>query len=94
MTSRSDLSEHRSLVAALTRVNSEHLLAMGRRGGAEIELARALEDLAAGGEAGDNADKVAALRRRLAAAEDALTAIERERARLSDALAQLGRGQA
>ena len=51
-----NLNEHLSLVVALTKVNSEHLIAMGRRGGAEIELIRALEDLAAS--SGDADDEV------------------------------------
>ena len=91
MTSTSGLSEHLRLVTAITKINSEHLLAMGRRGGAEIELTRALEDMAASGAAGDEGPQILALRHRLAAAEDDLLAMEQERARLNDALLGLGK---
>ena len=82
------LSGHMDIVAALTEINSRRLLAMGRRGGEAIELARAIEDHAAAGLGpGDDAG-IEALQNRLAATEAELEAMDREGARLNVALAR------
>ena len=81
------LSEHMDIVAALTEINSRRLLTMGRRGGEAIELARAIEDRAAGAGLGDDAG-IEALQNRLAATEAELEAMDREGARLNVALAR------
>jgi hypothetical protein len=82
------LSEHMDIVAALTEINSRRLLAMGRRGGEAIELARAIEDRAAAGAGRADDTRIEALRNRLAATEVELEAMERDGIRLNVALAR------
>jgi hypothetical protein len=77
------------LVAAITDLNSRHLLATGRRGGEEIELARAMQQSTPGDASGVEDPTVAALRNRLAATEAELNAMEEERIELTNALSRL-----
>jgi chromosome segregation ATPase len=75
------------LVIALTEVNSHHLRGENRRAGAEIELECALASEKREGASPDRTRHIAQLRERLTAAESALQAIESERERLEDELA-------
>lgn len=83
-----ELSEPMDIVAALTEINSRRLLTMGRRGGEEIELARAIEDRAAAGSGPAHDTGIEALQNRLAATEAELEAMDREGIRLNVALAR------
>lgn len=83
------LFERMRLVIALTEVNSRHLRGESRRAGAEIELACALACETRDGVSSEAALQVEQLRERLGEVESALRAIESERERLANELAQL-----
>ena len=83
------LTECIRLVIALTEVNSRHLRADARRGGAEIELQRALDDEARDGASPSQTVIIGELRERLAAADDEIRAIDAEHEQLEDALINL-----
>ncbi len=85
------LFEHMRLVIALTEVNSHHLRGESRRAGAEIELACALACEECDGVSPEGTAHIAQLRERFGEAESALRAIESERERLANELAQLDR---
>jgi hypothetical protein len=85
------LFEHMRLVIALTEVNSHHLRGESRRAGAEIELACALACEECDGVSPEGTALIAQLRERFGEAESALRAIESERERLANELAQLDR---
>ena len=85
----SPIPERLRLVIALMEVNSHHLRGENRYAGAEIELASALEREKREGVTSDGTRHIDELRRRLSASEEALRAIESERARLEGALASL-----
>jgi hypothetical protein len=77
------------VIIALTEVNSRHLSAEGRRGGAEIELQEALDHEAQDSSSPDLADRVRFLRHRLEAADAELRTLEVQRARLDRQLSEL-----
>jgi hypothetical protein len=83
------LFERMRLVIALTEVNSRHLRGESRRAGAEIELACALACEERDGVSSEGTAQIEQLRERLGAAESALRAIESERERLANELAEL-----
>ena len=74
------------LVIALTEVNSRHLRSEARRGGAEIELERALEDERLHGPTPVLLARIAEMQSRLSAADAEARTIEAERDWLEQAL--------
>ncbi len=74
------------LVIALTEVNSRHLRSGARRGGAEIELERALDDERAHGPTPVRLARIVEMQSRLSAADAEARTIEAERDWLEQAL--------
>ena len=74
------------LVIALTEVNSRHLRSEARRGGAEIELERALEDERLQGPTPVLLARIAEMQSRMSAADAEARRIEAERDWLEQAL--------
>ena len=74
------------LVIALTEVNSRHLRSEARRGGAEIELQRALEDERLQGPTPVLLARIAQMQSRLSTADAEARTIEAERDWLEQAL--------
>lgn len=74
------------LVIALTQINSRHLSSEARRGGAEIELERALLDQRHGGSTVPSPALIAQLQARMAEADAETRTIEAEREWLEQAL--------
>ena len=74
------------LVIALTEVNSRHLRSEARRGGAEIELERALEDERLHGPTPVLLARIAEMQARMSAADAEARTIEAERDWLEQAL--------
>ena len=74
------------LVIALTEVNSRHLSSEARRGGAEIELERALEDERLQGPTPVLLARIAEMQSRMSAADAEARMIEAERDWLEQAL--------